>query len=262
LLYTDIGYNLKDPVLSDKNIRKALSYAVDKKEIIDSALLGLGEPASGHFIRDSIYYNNDVKPYEYDLKKALALMKKSGWEDSDGDGILDKDGQKFIVKIVTNQGNQVREDVATIIQKQWAEIGVKADIQVVAWAAFLDQIVLKRKFNVIILGWSLPVDPDCYNVWHSDAAREGGLNCVSYSNDRVDELIEKGRQEFNSDVRREIYHEIHRIIAEDAPYTFLFFPYGTLAVNKRFHGIEPAPSGIGHNFIDWKVLEGEVKYDF
>ena len=92
--------------------------------------------------------------------------------------------------------------------------------------------------------------------------REGGLNSVSYSNKRVDELIEMGRREFDTEKRKDIYHEIHRIIARDAPYTFLFSAYATPAVNKRFQGIEPAPAGIAYNFIDWYGPKDEVKYKF
>ena len=79
---------------------------------------------------------------------------------------------------------------------------------------------------------------------------------------RVDNLIELGRREFDPAIRGKIYREIHRYIAEEAPYTFLFFPYATPAVNKRFKGIKPAPAGIGYNFIDWYVPENEVKYKF
>jgi len=99
-------------------------------------------------------------------------------------------------------------------------------------------------------------------VWHTDSITGGGLNFISYSNGKVDELIESGRSEFDPEKRAGIYREIHKLIAEDAPYTFLFFPEATPGVNKRFEGIEPAPSGISYNFIDWYVPENEVKYKF
>ena len=88
------------------------------------------------------------------------------------------------------------------------------------------------------------------------------LNFISYSNEKVDEFIETGRREFDPDRRGEIYREMHRYIAEDAPYTFLFFPYATPAIQKRFKGIKPELAGIGYNLIDWYVLEREVKYKF
>ncbi|MBD3379650.1 MAG: peptide-binding protein [Candidatus Omnitrophica bacterium] len=260
--YVYIGYNLKDPLFSDKRVRRALSYAVDTRKIIDSVLLGLGSPSTGPFLKGSPFYDESVEGYPYDPGRAEALLKEAGWEDTDGDGILDRDGVPLSFTVATNQGSRVREDTATIVQSQWAEIGVDAKIRVVAWSAFLDQFVNKKNFQAVILGWTTPIDPDIYSVWHSDSSREGGLNFVSYSNGRVDALIEEGRREFDTRKRREIYHELHGLISRDAPYTFLFVPYSTPAVNRRFKGIEPSPAGIGYNFIEWYVPEEEVKYKF
>ena len=106
----------------------------------------------------------------------------------------------------------------------------------------------------------MALDPDCYVVWHSDSSKKGGLNFISYKNAEVDGLIEEGRRTFNKAKRIEIYNRIHEIIAEEAPYTFLYFPYAKIAVSKRFKGIEPAPAGIGYNFIDWYVDPGNQKY--
>ena len=260
--YTYIGYNLKDPLFEDRRVRQALSYAVNRKKIIGAVLLGLGESCTGPFLKGSPYYDESVPGYSYDPEKARELLREAGWVDIDGDGVLEKDGKEFSFTLVTNQGSQVREDIATVVQSQWARIGVKARINVVAWAAFLDQFVNKKNFQAVILGWTIPIDPDPYTVWHSDSMRKGGLNFISYSNARVDELIIQGREEFDIVKRKEIYHEIQRLISEDTPYTFLFFPYSTPAVAKRFKGIEPAPAGIGYNFIDWYVPDSEVKYKF
>jgi peptide/nickel transport system substrate-binding protein len=258
--YTYIGYNLDDPVLSDIRIRKALSYAVDKKAIIEAVLLGQGEICTGPFLRDSVNYNSGVKGYPYDPFRARELLSEAGWVDSDGDGIVEKDGAELSIVIATNQGNKVRKDTAVIIQSQWRDIGVRAEIQVLAWAAFLDKFILKKKFQAVIMGWTLPVDPDPYNVWHSASSGRNGLNFISYSNARVDDLIEEGRRTFSPAERALIYKEIHELVSADAPYTFLFFPYSLPAVNSRFIGIDPAPAGIGYNFIDWYVPSERVRY--
>ena len=260
--YTFIGYNLKDPILRDKRVRQALSYAINEKEIIDSVLLGQGEPTTGPFMKDSPYYDDSARKYEYDTMKAAMLLREAGWADIDGSGKLSKNGKELRIVIATNQGSQVREDVATVIQSQWAKLGIMTEIQVVAWSAFLDQFIDKKNFQAVILGWTVPADPDIFAVWHSSSAGEGGLNFISFSNEHLDRLIEKGRSEFSLSVRQEIYREAHRIIAEEAPYTFLFTPYSLPAVNSRIKGIEPAPAGIGYNFIDWYVEEREVRYKF
>jgi len=258
--YSYIGYNLKEGLFKDRRVRRALSYAINKKEIIEGVLLGLGEPCSGPFFVETPYYNEAAESYGYDLAKARALLREAGWIDSDGDGILDKDGEPFKFRIITNQGNKEREDIATIAQRQWRELGIAAEVQVIAWAPFLTEFVDKKRFQAVILGWTLPLDPDCYNVWHSEASGEGGLNFISYKNEEVDRLIEVGRRTFDNSERIRIYKGIHSIIAEDAPYTFLYFPYAKVALSKRFEGVEPAPAGIGYNFIDWYVTPGNQRY--
>jgi peptide/nickel transport system substrate-binding protein len=260
--YTYIGYNIKDPIFSDKRVRQALSYAINKKDIIESVLLGEGEPCTGPFLKGSAYYDDTAEAYAYDPMKAAKLLREAGWADLEGKGTLSRDGKEFRVILATNQGSQVREDAATVIQSQWAELGIKAEIQVMAWSAFLDQFINKKNFQAVILGWTIPADPDPFAVWHSDSAGPGGLNFISFSDRQVDELIEKGRREFDVEKRSKIYRQMHRRIAEEAPYTFLFFPYSMPAVQKRVKGIKPAPAGIGYNFIDWYVPEREVKYKF
>ena len=258
--YTYIGYNLEDPLFKDVRVRQALSYAVNKEEIIDGVLLGLGEVCTGPFLKGTRWYSDDAGGYGYDINKAKALLGEAGWFDKNGDGILEKDGIDFKFKLITNQGNKMRQDIATLVQRQLSSLGIKIEIQTIAWAAFLNEFIDKKRFQAVILGWTIPQDPDCFNVWHSESAKEGGLNFVSYKNDEVDRLIVEGRAIFDEEKRERIYKKIHELIARDAPYTFLYFPYSTPAVSKRFRGIEPAPAGIGYNFIDWYVNPGERRY--
>lgn len=260
--YTYVGYNQKDPLFQDVKVRKALNYAINRKEIIKTVLLGLGEECTGPFFKGTPYYDETAEGYEYNPVRAAILLREAGWYDHDNNGILEKDGKEFRIRLATNQGNQAREDVATIIQQQWAKLGIKTEVMVIAWSAFLDQFIGKKNFQAVILGWTIPVDPDIYSVWHSASSGEGGLNFISYSNEELDKLIEEGRREFNSDRRAEIYRKAHDIIARDAPYAFLFFPYAIPAIENRFKGIEPELAGIGYNFIDWHVNKNNVKYKF
>ncbi len=259
--YTYIGYNLADPILSDVRVRRALSYAINRDEIIEAALLGLGEKCTGPFLRNTPFYNDEAEGYEYDPEKARSLLASAGWEDTSNDGVLTKNGRQLKIGIATNQGNIVREQVATIVQAQWKDIGVESDIKIVSWAAFLDEFIHRKNFQAVLLGWTVPPEPDPFAVWHSSSSGVGGLNFISYSNSSVDQLIEKARREFDEEKRANMYQRIHKKIAEDCPYTFLFFPYSMIAVERRFKGIEPAPAGIKHNFEDWYVPADLIRYD-
>jgi peptide/nickel transport system substrate-binding protein len=258
--YSYLGYNLRRPLFRDKRVRQALSYAIDKQEIIDGVLLGLGQIATGPYKPGSWPHNPQVRRYRYDPDRARTLLAEAGWRDSDGDGILDKDGQSFVFTIVTNQGNDQRVKAGEIIQRRLAEVGIKVKLRVIEWAAFLKEFINPGNFDATILGWSIVPDPDGYNIWHSSKSGVGELNFIAFKNAEVDRLLEEGRRTFDQAKRKQAYDRLQEILAEEQPYTFLYVPDSLPVVASRFRGIEPAPAGIMYNFIDWYVPEKEQKY--
>jgi peptide/nickel transport system substrate-binding protein len=258
--YTYLGYNLKNPLFTDKRVRQAIAYAIKKDEIISGVLLGLGKPATGPYKPGSWAYHDKVKTYHYDQAKARDLLKQAGWTDGNGDGILDRDGKTFEFEILTNQGNETRQKCAEIIQRQLKEIGIIAKIRIVEWSAFVTNFINKRRFDAVILGWTIPLDPDAYDVWHSSKTAPEELNFISYSNPEADEMLEKGRSTFDQSERKKYYDRFQEILAEDQPYTFLYVPDELIIISSRIRGVEPAPIGIGHNFIKWYVPKDEQKY--
>lgn len=258
--YTYLGYNLERPLFRDRRVRQALTHAINKQEIIDGVLLGLGQPATGPYKPDTWVYQQDVKRYPYDPERARALLAEAGWSDSDGDGILDKHGTPFSFTIVTNQGNDLRAKTGEIIQRRFREIGVEVKLRVIEWASFLKEFINPGNFDATILGWSTGPEPDQYNIWHSSKTGPRELNFVKFKNREVDEQLELGRRTFVQAERKQHYGRIQEILAEEQPYTFLYVGESLPAVAKRFRGIEPAPAGITHNFIRWYVPESEQKY--
>ena len=258
--YTYIGYNLNNPKFKDKRIRQALNYAVDKAEIIGTVLLGLGKLTTGPFIPGSWAYNENVVPAAFDPGKAKELLKEAGVYDADGDGWLEKDGKRFGFTIITNQGNEERLKVAQIIQRRLKEIGISVTIDVLEWSVFLTERIDKRNFEAVLLGWSLPREPDNFDIWHSSKTKEGEFNFVGYKNEEVDKLLLTARREFNQAIRQQCYHRIHEILYDEQPYLFLYSPDGLSVLSSRFQGVVPAPIGIGYNFVDWWVPRAEQRY--
>ena len=258
--YTYLGYNLRDPKFQDKRVRQAISYAINKQEIIDGVLLGLGEIATGPYKPGTWVYNPRVKRYKYNPEKAKELLKEAGWEDRDGDGILDKDGVPFRFTILTNQGNERRRKTAEIIQKRLKEIGIDVKIRLIEWSTLINEFIDKRRFEAVILGWTIGQDPDVYDIWHSSKTGYKELNFISFRNKRVDELLEKARRTFDREERKRYYFEFQEILAEEQPYTFLYVPDALPIVSSRFRGIKPAPAGISYNFIRWYVPKREQRY--
>jgi peptide/nickel transport system substrate-binding protein len=258
--YTYLGFNLKHPWFKDKRIRQAFAHAIDKSEIIDVVLFGLGSPATGPYVPNTWVYNPNVKKYEYNPEKAKALLKEAGWQDTDNDGIVDKNGKPFIFTIYTNSGNTLRMNTATIIQQRLAKIGIKANIWTIEWSTFINEYIDKRRFQTVILGWSIGIDPDQYDIWHSSKTGEKEFNFISYSNPEVDALLEQGRRTFDIEKRKKAYYRIQEILAEDLPYIFLYVPDALPVVHARFKGIKPSPIGITYNLPKWYVPKRLQRY--
>jgi peptide/nickel transport system substrate-binding protein len=257
--YTYLGYNLEDQRFADRRVRQALTYAINKKEIVDGVLMGLGEVATGPYKPGTWFSNPNVRRFDYNPEKAKALLAEAGWHPN-AEGILEKDGKPFEFTILTNQGNPIREQSAQIIQRRLKDVGILVKIRIVEWAAFIKEFIDKGRFEAVLLGWTTGQDPDIYDIWYSGKTKPGELNFIHYKNPEVDKLLEEGRHTFDQEKRKQAYFRLQEILAEDQPYTFLFVPDALPAVSKRFRGIKPAPAGISYNFPKWYVPKGEQKY--
>ncbi|MBP1774356.1 MAG: ABC-type transport system, periplasmic component [candidate division NC10 bacterium] len=258
--YAYLGFNLLDARFQDKRVRQAMAHAINKQEIIEGVLLGLGRPAVGPYKPGTWWYKDDVKTFPFDPERAKALLAEAGWRRARADGILEKDGKPFSFTIRTNQGNAVRQQTAEIIQRRLRAVGIDAKIHIVEWAAFINTFIRKKDFEAIILGWGLGLDPDQYEIWHSSQTGPEELNHISYKNPKVDELLEAGRRTFNQEKRTAIYGEMQEVLAEDQPVIFLYVPDALPVVSARVRGIEPAPAGIMYNFIKWYVPSALQRY--
>jgi peptide/nickel transport system substrate-binding protein len=258
--YTYLGYNLGNPLFSDKRVRQALNMAVDKKELIAIVLMGYGDVATGPYVKQLWAYNNDVAPAEFNPAGARELLKAAGWQNTNHDGWLEKGGRVFEFTVLTNQGNEERLKACQIIQRRFAQIGVRMKIKVIEWSVLLSQFIDKRNFEAICLGWTVPREPDTFDIWHSSKTREGEFNFVGYKNEEVDRLLVEARGIFDQDARARLYKQIHRIVYDDQPYMFLYVPESLVILHSRFRGVEQSAAGLTYNFIEWWVPKPEQKY--
>jgi peptide/nickel transport system substrate-binding protein len=259
--YTFLGFNLKDPRFADRRVRRAFAHAINKHELIEGVVLGLAREANGPIRPGTWAFTDDVRRYDYDPEKARQLLAEAGWKDLNGDGIVqDKDGKPFVFTLLTNQGNDERKKVAEIIQQRLKDVGVKVEIQVIEWAAFIKEYVKPRRFDAIILGLGTGVDPDQYVVWHSSQSGPEQMNRTGYANPEVDRLLEHGRSSCDRKDRVQYYHRIQEILAEDLPMLFLYFKDELPVVSSRVQGIKVAPAGILYNFTEWYVPRALQRY--
>ncbi|WP_010283368.1 peptide-binding protein [Bacillus timonensis] len=238
LSYTFLGFNQQQERFQDKRVRQAFTHAVNKDAIVESIMQGAGQAAQAPDSPLMWTYNDEVPEFEYDLEKAKALLKDAGWEDTNGNGIIDKDGVEMSFKISTNQGNKVREDIAVVLQEQFKEIGVEATPDIVEWGAFIEKISAPNwDYDALILGWSLSTFPDQYDIFHSSQSKEG-LNFVWYKNEEADALMEKARQTPDTEEYKQIHKDLYNILVEDQAYTFLYYPTEFRAMPEELQGYE------------------------
>lgn len=267
-VYTYIGYNNRRPLFADPVVRRALGMAMNVEDFVTYILYGEGKRITGPYPPNTQWYDSSVAPVPYDPEAARALLEARGWQ-LNADGWLEKDGRIFEFTLITNSGNPVRKNILTIAQDAWKKIGVKCNTQYFEWAVFLKDFINTGDFDAVVLGWSMGIDPDLYQLWHSSQSGPQQLNFVGYRNPRADELIVRIRQEYDLDVQRELTHQLHRLIAEDQPYTFLYSPLATRVLDDKivlvhrqddgtesYEKIYPIPSGnISFHFHQWRKLE-------
>ncbi len=265
--YSYIGYNLRQPMFQDVRVRRALGMAVDVEQIIRYLLYGEGERVTGPYPRTTPWYDPTVKPLPFDPAAAGRLLDEAGWH-LGPDGIRVKDGQRLAFTLITNHGNAQRKAIGTIVQDQWRKIGVDCSFQLFEWAVFLKDFINPGRFDACILGWSMGPDFDLFQLWHSSQTHPQQLNFVGYANRSADRLIERLRRTYDEPTRIRLARRLHRTIAADAPYTFLYAPRGTTVLDKRivvvkhnpdgserYERIRPTKSGeIGFYFNRWRKL--------
>ena len=230
--YTYIGYNLRRKPFDDVRIRRALSMAIDVNKIIRYVLYGQGERITGPFVKQTDFYDQNIKPPPYDPQGALNLLQKAGWK-RNPEGWLEKDGQRMQFTLITNNGNDLRKAVLAIAQDSWKKIGIDVRTDLLEWSVFIQERVNKADFDALVLGWSMGIEPDLYQIWHSSQTGPHQLNFVGFKNKTADDLIVKIRQEYNHSRQVDYSHRLHEIIAREQPYTFLYVSKWTALLDKR-----------------------------
>ena len=264
--YRYIGWNEekggKPTRFAVKAVRQAMTYLIDKKKIVDEIMLGYGEPAVGPFSPQGKQHAPDLVSRPYDLDKATALLKSAGYEDRDGDGVLeDESGKPFEFELIYPQSNDLYTTLALFIKDSLARAGVKMIPKPTEWSVMLD-LLDKKNFEAISLGWSSSLESDLYQIFHSDQAKDNGDNFIHYSNPELDKLIEKARSTVVEAQRMPLWQQAERILYEDQPYTFLTRSKSLVLVDKRMKNVEVTPVGLNlsETPVGWYVPVAEQKY--
>jgi peptide/nickel transport system substrate-binding protein len=228
-MYSYIGWNEAKPFFKSKEVRQALTMAIDRKRIIQQNLNGLGIETNGTFYRFSPSYNESIQPWPYDVQKAKSLLEKEGWYDHDGDGIIDKviDGKStpFHFRLTYYVKNSNSKAVVEYVAIALKDVGIDCELNGVD-TADLTAVFEEKNFDALNLAWLLGTPPeDLKQLWYSaGATQQGSSNAIGFSNKEADRIIDELQYESDQKKRLELYHQFSQIIHEEAPYTFLYVP--------------------------------------
>lgn len=205
----DIAINTENEYLKDPKVRQALAHAVNYDSIINDILLG-GAKRIGGIVPEGMFgYNADITLYDFDLEKSKALLKEAGYE------------KGFPLEIAISENNEVRKNIAVMMQSDFKKIGIDLQIKTLAWPTFLD-LVTTGKHQLALAAWTPDyADPD-YNLWYfaHSSSKGPGFNLAFYENSKVDQLLEEARATVDEAVRDKNYQEIQQIMSDEVPYIF------------------------------------------
>ncbi len=248
---------------SDVNFRKAVARAVDKKRIIDILMNGLGyeqfspmSPSSGYF------YNPDLEQYDYDLEAAGAILKKAGFFDQDGDGVIeDSIGRDVEFNLFTNTGSTERMQIAAIIRHDLERLGMKVNFLALEFNNLVSRLVSTYEWDAVILGLTGGIEPHFgKNVWHSS----GQLHMWNPRQEepatdweqRIDRIFEEAVQELDEARRKELYDEWQEIVSDNLPVVYTVLPANIIAVRNIFGNLQPTSyGGAFHNLEEIYIRE-------
>ncbi len=242
LSYSFFGYNTRNPLLADQRVRKAITYAVNRQEMLDSFFQGQGTIISGPFAPGSWAYNLDVQPLPYDPQKAIELLNEAGFVQGD-DGIMEKDGEKLslTLKVPIEKESEAVKRVVLAFKNYLSKIGVDIQGEFKEWLSWKEDVFLNHDFDVIFASWVFDDSADITSLFHSSEIGPWMNNFGAYSNPEVDSFIVESKLTLDHEKRRTIYRKLHSMLAEECPYTFLWTLTNYAAYHKRLRHVAIHP---------------------
>jgi peptide/nickel transport system substrate-binding protein len=240
------------PLFGDPKVRRALTLAINRQEIVRSFLRSYGREAVGPI--SPIFrwaYNDTLKPLPYDPASGASLLEKEGWRDRNGDGVLDKGTRRFSFVLKITAGDQLRSNVAAIVQNELRAVKIDVQIEQVERSVFWKDL-MQKNYDAWIAGFSVPLQMQLDEMWGSDL-KQSPFNLVSFQNRRVAEILEGAKLVQKETDHAAAWKEFQVILHNEQPCTFLYWMNGLVAVNKRIKDTDIGILGTLHHAWDWDV---------
>ena len=241
--FTYYEFNLDSDVTTkwqDQRVRQALLYALDRQSIVDNIMLGYAEVAQGTQPVVSYAYAPDQieTTYSYDPERATALLAEAGWTDSDGDGIVDKDGEALSFELLHPAGSAETDQIVAYMQDAWSAIGVAATPRALEFPALIEATTTNPTFDIALYGflWDASFIQD---IMFGCDQYQVGFNDMKYCNEELDAINAEAKRTFDEDARRELLIQASNIVNDEQPIAVLHFSLRLVGYNSTVQNFIP-----------------------
>jgi len=232
--YRYVGFNLRKDKFADKGVRQALAYGIRMDEYIKNEWKGFAQRVNSPILPNSWAAANPsvLNEYNYNLEKAQLLLAEAGWI-KNSEGKLMKDGEAFVIEWTTYSESQWPLNLIAIARNNWGELGIEVNVNVLDFNNVVTKVFDNQDFDVWNMVWSVALDPDPYEIFHSDNMTLGGFNAGGFNNEKSDELIKLAGSEYDQKKRSKYYQEWSKLVNEELPYLFVSSDVKIWGANKR-----------------------------
>ena len=242
--YGFLEWNVAKPLFADPEVRRALTQAIDRQAIVDTLWRGLGKVSDSPILSTLWAHAPNLEPWPYAPDEARRILAAKGWSDSDGDGVLDKDGARFSFELLTNAGNEIRRDATVMIQEQLRQVGIEARPATLETNTLVAQLG-RHDFDAAILSYSIDTSLDISYAFHSSSIKDG-FNYGAYSNPEIDRLLDEFRLQTDPQAAKARLVRAQEILHAEQPYTFLWEAQRADAASARLQ--DPRPNALSAYF--------------
>jgi peptide/nickel transport system substrate-binding protein len=251
-VYQEGGGITPNKLFGKKEVRIALTHAINRKEILEEYLYNYGElaatPISPIF---TSYFNSDIEQYNYDPEKAREMLTKEGWRDSNNNGVIDKDGIEFEFTLNIPTGKPLRTYASTIVKNNLNAVGINVNVETLEMGSLMDKLFAKS-MDAWMAAWYIPIPIELKAFWYSDL-QSSPLNFASYQNIKADEIMDELTKNSTLDKKKKLYFKFQEIIHEDEPLTFMYWTANIVGVNESLRNTGIGPFGAVTHCWEWSI---------